>query len=416
MYSKGSVVRTGILFSFINFAITAGLGCLLRYHVLFPQEWLNVRFWIHAHSHVGFLGWIFTALATLGYAVILPDRKRLNRQMFWLLVLAQLAVMGMLFTFPQMGYALYSIVFSTAHLVLSVVYAWWFYRYAPTSGLEVRLYKAALVFMMVSSLGPLALGPIMAFGYKETPLYDMAIYFYLHFQYNGWFTLAIFGLMVRLAKDRKLVIRKNRGKLFYRLMLYATILTLALSALGFGDNYYVLVVGGTGAILQLWAGSLILDLLRDKSARLFGKSGAWVTVLMVVAIASWMFKIILQFVSALPLVTDFAYANREAIMYYLHLTFLGFASCFIVGLLIRKNILKIDGAVSKSALVLFLVSIMAMLLAIGLKSFPLLLNFETLRMLNWSLLSSAIGVFASILILLFVSFGHSVPEAKHLRS
>ena len=56
--------------------------------------------------------------------------------------------------------------------------------------------KGSLAFLLLSSAGPFSLAFIAARGMKETPWYDMAIYFYLHFQYNGWLLLFLIGMLV----------------------------------------------------------------------------------------------------------------------------------------------------------------------------------------------------------------------------
>ena len=270
MISKGRVIRVG--FAIANFLLTASIGVLLRYNSLFPIREIVERYWIHAHSHIGFLGWVFMALAILGFAFLLPKSIKINRRIYRLMIYVQVSVIGMLVTFPFMGYAAPSILFSTFHMALSIAFVWMFYKYAGKQILSNKFMKAGLIFMVISGLGPLALAPIIIGGHRETDWYDMAIYFYLHFQYNGWFTFAIFALLIKVLEQSGVNIAVGGGKLLYQLLVIGVIMTLALSALSFGlkiyaqldffcsncylsnqiSGYFVLIVGQSGSLALLF--------------------------------------------------------------------------------------------------------------------------------------------------------------------
>jgi len=235
-------------------------------------------------------------------------------------------------------------------------------------------------------------------------MYDMAIYFYLHFQYNGWFTLAIFGLMFQFMMDLGITIDFVKGRAVYRLLVYATILTLALSAIGFQESLFVRIVGLVGAFLQLMAGFLFLQIIfiKDQLGRFIkNKLATW---LFGIALFSLLLKMMMQLLSGLPVISDFVYLSRDAIIMYLHLSFLGFASCFIFGLLLVKNHLFTINRISRVGFVLFSIGIIVMVLAIGLKSLPQYLDLETLKSLNTVLMVDSVIIFIGIFITLFFAF------------
>ena len=91
-------------------------------------------------------------------------------------------------------------------------------------------------------------------------------------------------------------------------------------------------------------------------------------------------------------------------MTYLHLSFLGFTSCFIIGLLIAIKILSTSSMISKIGLAFILFGVVFMELTIGLKSFPLLLNVKILKSLNVLLLVESFILLLGIAMLLFYSF------------
>lgn len=404
MISKGRVIRVGVFFALANFLITAGIGVFLRFYNLYPIPEVSTRNWIHAHSHTGFLGWIFMALAVLAFAIFLPKTARLNRRMYRLLIYLEVAVIGMLVTFPFMGYALPSILFSSFHMILTVLFVVLFFRHANKQDLSSKFMKSALIFMLISGLGPLALGPIMVSGLKGTAVYDMAIYFYLHFQYNGWFTLAVFALAIRLIEDLGMKDELKSGTLALRLLVYATILTLALSALGFSESPYVRWVGLFGAALQLAAGFILLKIFFIKVRITPYLKNSWVKWCFGIALFSWLTKIMMQFLSGIPLITEFAYFNREAIMTYLHLSFLGFTSCFLIGILIYNSLLSTSGKLAKIGLGIFLAGIILMELALGLKSLPQIITVESFKFLSQLLFIDAILVFIGVGMLMFYAF------------
>lgn len=404
MISKGRVIRTGLFLALANFVITAAIGVLLRFNDVFPISTLPARNWIHAHSHTGFLGWVFMALATLAFGMLLPKNGRINRRSYRLIIYLQIAVMGMLVTFPFMGYAAPSIIFSTFQMILSLIFAILFFKNADKNDLASKFMRAGLVFMLISGLGPLTLGPVVVMDMKGTTLYDMAIYFYLHFQYNGWFTMAVFALLFKMLDDFGIEYSKAKGELIYKLLIFATMLTFALSTLSFGPNRLVYFIGFIGAVLQLWAGFILLRILFVKTKLSIVLFNGWVKWFFGIALASWLLKIMMQFLSPLPFISEFAYFNREAIMTYLHLSFLGFTSCFLIGLLIVKNYLSTSGTISKVGFGLILVGVVLMELTVGLRALPQFLNLSMFKLLNAALFGESLMLFFGIAILLFLAF------------
>ena len=404
MISKGRVIRTGLFFALANFVITAAIGALLRFNDVFPISTLPTRNWIHAHSHTGFLGWVFIALATLAFGMLLPKNGRINRRSYRLIIYLQIAVMGMLVTFPFMGYAAPSIIFSTFQMILSLIFAILFFKNADKNDLASKFMRAGLVFMLISGLGPLTLGPVVVMDMKGTTLYDMAIYFYLHFQYNGWFTMAVFALLFKMLDGFGIEYSKAKGVLIYKLLIFATMLTFALSTLSFGPNRLVYFIGFIGAVLQLWAGFILLRILFVKTKLSIVLFNGWVKWFFGIALASWLLKIMMQFLSPLPFISEFAYFNREAIMTYLHLSFLGFTSCFLIGLLIVKNYLSTSGTISKVGFGLILVGVILMELTVGLRALPQFLNLSMFKLLNAALFGESLMLFFGIAILLFLAF------------
>ena len=249
---KHSIVRTTLLLALLNLLVVGILGSILRLQPIFPFHNFRFRFWVHAHSHVAFLGWVFMVLAALIYKNHLPDVPALNAKMRWLILIFQGAVLGMLFTFPFTGYAPGSIFFSAVQMFSSIyfvilLFKWTTQRYNPA----IIFLKFGLLFMVISGIGPIALGPIAAMGLKNTPWYDGAIYFYLHFQYNGWFTLAIIGLLLGILEQQDVDYNEPKTRKSLLWLFLAIIFTFGLSLLSFGMPFWVNVISILGAMVQI---------------------------------------------------------------------------------------------------------------------------------------------------------------------
>ena len=164
---------------------------------------------------------------------------------------------GMLLSFPFQGYGAVSIVFSTLSIV-SGFYAGILIRSADRPSFFQPSWSfllAAFFYFAISAIGPFATGPLIATGKAGTPLYYNAIYFYLHFQYNGFFTFIVFAVLYKMIEKRKSF---NHGRTVFRLMNGACIPAYALSILWTQPAIVVNIIGGAASILQLAAFLLLL--------------------------------------------------------------------------------------------------------------------------------------------------------------
>ncbi|WP_046368328.1 hypothetical protein [Flavihumibacter petaseus] len=312
-----------IRLSLSNFLVLSLAGLLLRAFPLlhFPWSYTNL---LHAHSHFAFGGWVLPALIflTLKY---FPEITTQIDSRHWrnILVLIMISAYGMLVSFFLQGYGPVSIILSALSLVASFYFGIMILRQSRKAyTLPIRFLKAGIIFCFISSLGPLALGPISALGKSGTPLYHNAIYFYLHFQYNGFFTFVVLAALYKLLEKSGDL---KYGKYVYLLMTAACIPAYSLSVLWNSPSLAFNIIGGAAALLQLTAaGFVVMDLNRLRWETL---SGNW---LLTTSIAAFVLKNILQVCSAFPVIARIAALNRNYIIGYLHLVLLGFISTFIV--------------------------------------------------------------------------------------
>ncbi|NDK55787.1 hypothetical protein [Pontibacter fetidus] len=353
--------RLPLLSALLSLVIIALLGLVLRYTFVAPIPGLNYKYLLHAHSHVALLGWLFPVLFIALLHTYLPASfrdKAVYRWQFWL---AQVAVLGMLLSFPVQGYAAVSITFSTAHILITY---WFIYRFLKDSkaakvsagsySLSFRFVKAALFFLALSSLGPWAMGPIMATGHSGSELYYNAIYFYLHFLYNGWLTFAVFGLLFWLPEKYNISFNRNYSLLFFRLMFWACLPAYLLSVLWIKPHAIVYLVGGVAALAQVVALVFFGAIIWSVRRQLLSLFGTWSRAIVLLAATAFVFKVLMQFSTAFPYMADLAYTIRHFIIGYLHLVLIGFVSFFIVAFCVQQGWLSFKSTMSRLGIGLFI--------------------------------------------------------------
>src|SRR5690606_32519867 len=101
-------------------------------------------------------------------------------------------------------YGTISISLSILHTFSVGLFSYWLFRDLKTMNISTSIWhaKISLFLFIVSSLGPFALGPLMATGLGHSKWYYFAIYFYLHFQYNGVFIFGLLSLFYHLLEEK----------------------------------------------------------------------------------------------------------------------------------------------------------------------------------------------------------------------
>ncbi|MEM1137880.1 MAG: hypothetical protein AAGI07_18745 [Bacteroidota bacterium] len=313
------------------------LGVCLRSFFIFNWElpYLN---WRHAHSHIMFLGWGFTGIVSLLFLFMnqanVLQKKTLNIS-FWVM---QTAILGMLYAFPRQGYSTMSITYSTIHLVGMGVFlvVWW--RIIDRSLLEKQVFLSlawALFFLILSSIAPIALVIIKVKGLAGSPIYHLAVEWYLHFHYNGWFIFALLALYLNRFKPG-----------FGNAHVTKTIFSLALGCiLSFGTNTGEKLntdlgfgLGILGNILQ-WYGMILLV---NQTYKLTIITKNYLSRLLFGLFTfSIVIKFILQGIASIPPIARFAISSTSLTIGYLHLIFLGGLTSFLMASAIENGWLKV---------------------------------------------------------------------------
>lgn len=330
------------------FLIAALLGGTLRLFALIDIPAVY-RFLVHTHSHVALLGWVYVALTTLLYKLFLQNAsvEKPYRRIF---IFTQITIFGMLLSFPFQGYALFSIIFSTLFLISNYFFTWLFLTKTPSEKrilFSYQIIRMALFFMVFSSLSLWAMGYIMTVLGNTSIWYRLAVYFYLHFQYNGWFMLSLLGILFFVFENRKALFQKAEEKHILLLLSGSVFLTFFLSVLWLEPHWVFYALAGIGVILQFIVFIRIGKKLYIADTSVFGK-----TQLKLLKISGVLLivKIILQTLSALPYFAMTAYHSLDFIIGYLHLVFLGIVSLALFAFLSQFKLLSL----SKQALAIYL--------------------------------------------------------------
>lgn len=397
--------------SLANLAIVAFLGTILRSKILFSLPWIDFKNLLHAHSHFAFGGWITLCLFTLMVYEILP--ARLNRKVKYKVLLwgILLSAVGMLFSFPFQGYGFYAIAFSSLFIFFTYGFSWIFIKdlLQTESGRSIRILSiAALVFADLSSVGPFTLAYMMATHHANLLLYRDSIYTYLHFQYNGFFTLAIFAVFFNQFYNTLLRSMRRSVNLFSFFLVVAVIPTLFLSYLWHFPNSYVRAIAISGCVLLavvLYHFISMIISLKDKLRQI----KSFPMVIGALSMAAFCIKTVVQIGIVIPSVGNEVFGDRPIIIGYLHLVMLAFVSLYLFAHLSHIRFFAQRESLSKKAIILFTVAVIAnegILMIQGLSAMFMLSS----PIYPWLLWIAAILLFCSAAILFCSTIRPSVPH------
>jgi hypothetical protein len=321
------------------FFIATVFGALMRlaWIVELPES-VDYKHLLHAHSHIAMLGWVFTALSGALLFMIggNPEKRGAYQRVLGLNVLAGI---GMAIFFTYQGYGALSIGFSTIHLLTAYYFAYLYLndlRGKNVRGMEVTFARWAVYWMLFSSLGLWAIGPVSVWLGKTHALYYASIQFFLHFQFNGWFTYAVLALLIYFFKKRGKNI-KIKDSIFWMLQL-SLVLTYALSITWSTPETSLFYLNSLGVVLQTVAfGVILYQLLKNFRLKLFGNDITGV--LLSYGLLSLLLKILIQSAVAIPAVAEVSYIIRSNIIGFIHLVVLGSISLPLLAILIEERLL-----------------------------------------------------------------------------
>lgn len=324
----------------IFFALAACFGLHLRAQVVHPFEWVNYPYWLHAHSHIMFLGWVTNVLLIFAIERFVPadNVPWYRKTFFWL----QAFLIGMVASFPLQGYGVASIVLSTLHTALIVVFAIRFFQQtrAPSQAASLWHMRVALTFFLVSAVGPLAIGATSAMGLAQTKWYYLSVYYYLHFQYNGFFTFGVIAMLLNLMELKGIPYDQAEARRAGRYLAVACVPAYFLSTLWADPGLVFNAIGFFAGALQLVSLAVLIKCIRPAVSEIASNVNRASARLLIIALISYGIKLIAQWISAFPEVAHLAAANRPYVMAYLHLVLIGTISLPLLTWYLERDLFR----------------------------------------------------------------------------
>lgn len=395
--TTGKTERTWITLSLINLAIVAVLGVLLRSTALFSLPGIHYNNLLFGHSHFALGGWITLCLFALMTYRLLPESSSSKPVYSWLLGGVYCTSLGMLFSFPLQGYAFFSILFSTLFILCTGVFSVVFIKDLLKAGREravTLLAAASLVSLVLSAVGPFSLAYMMASHQVNTVLYHDAVYTYLHLQYNGFFTLAVFALFCYHLRP------ENAEKIRYRfaLALCAAVLPTAfLSYLWHQPPVLVRVIGAAGCGLLLLTLARFAEMVRSVKTEL-KMVNSLVRNLGILALTAFVLKTVAQLLIIFPAIGDQVFVNRPLIISYLHLVMLGFVTLYLLAQLLYTGFFARVKMLAGAGICVFTLALVANEIILLLQGMPGLVSIPAERY-PWLLWIAAWGLLAGALLI-----------------
>lgn len=380
-----------IALSYFCFIALLGLG--LRFFAVMDIPG-TYKYIVHTHSHIALLGWVYTALTSLIYFAYLRSQpiEKKYRAIFWF---TQASIVGMLLTFPFTGYALFSIIFSTLFLIASYWFVYFFFKHCPEyfkQKASYKLLKISLWYMVISSIGPWALGIIMSSAGSGSAWYRNAIYFYLHFQYNGWFIVALFGIFLFILENNSFELSVKVFRKFYYLLNTGVILTFFLSILWMQPNWSVYLLALIGGVVQLVAFGIFFREIYSKAPANFRSLPGLFRFSIKMVVILFSVKLMAQVLGAFPMISQTIFTNLDMIISYIHWIFLGVVSTLLLVFLNYFKLLKL----SRFQVYFYLTGFFLTELFIFLRGLGNLSWLEAIDSINWLISLASMVLFMAI--------------------
>lgn len=386
-------------FALFNFVVLATVGVLLRYKILFPLPVVDQKHLLHGHSHFAFAGWVSLALYVAVIYIIQPSAK-VQKQLEWLLVAQQMSSYGMLFTFPFTGYAAGSIAFSTISILIGYAFAWLVIKemlQRRQQRLENKWLMTGMLCNVVSSLGTFVLAYLMMTKNLRQDWYFGSVYFFLHFQYNGFFLFTIGAMLMQFISKQMSVKDAITANRFYKFLLIALVPAWFLSLMWMRIPAWMYYAAVAGALIQLAALGYFIQLVVSLKTFFQQQLQPLVKWFWLAAGSAFAIKIVLQVFSAIPQLNTYAFGVRPIVIGFLHLVLLAFVSVFIMGYLLQQQFLSTVHPPAKRAAWLFLIAVLLNEILLMLQG-VVAMKYETVPYMNYYLLGTAVILFISLVL------------------
>ncbi|HET8574510.1 MAG TPA: hypothetical protein VFL76_11655 [Edaphocola sp.] len=359
---KNSLPRSWAIICLLNLLLTALVGLAMRYKIVFPLPVMDQANALHAHANFVFSGWVGLTLFSSMVAFVLPEHRAERGIYRFAFYFIEITALAMLTSFLAEGYGLVSIslaILSALAGILFVALIWKDLSHADTPSAVKLFLRGAMLWYLLSVPGTLLLIYFNISG-KGSPIeIRAAFYFFLHFQYNGWFTFGIFGLLLSWLHTIHRSWHTNMVRIIFWLLTIGLVPGYFLSILAFYPHSWAEIPSIISVITSFIAAVMLFIVM----IRLYPKIRAripWVpSLLWQIATLSFFLKTIMQAATLIPSLAAFAFSFRPLVIGFLHLTFLCFITFFLIGYLLYFRQLRIkNNRVAGGGLLLFVACVL----------------------------------------------------------
>ncbi len=340
--------------SIVNLCIVAILGVLMRSKMIFDLPWIDYNRLVDTHGHFAFSGWVTLALLTL--MVYEFPGSLFNKRIYQFLLGAILICSwAILLTSPFESCKSISEYVSTIYIVVTYIFSGVFIKdiLKTSASRTVKLLSvSALVCLVLSSIGPFMLAYLFSIKSLNAILYRDALFGYLHLQYNGFFSLAVFALIYNKVVSNTLEKARKSIHRFAVLLCFSVVPSMFLTFLWHETSLVFHFISAIGCIL------LVLTLAwffisAPLLVREFKMIKSNIRYMALLSISAFLVKIFLQSLTYIDSINILVFGNRPMIMCFLHLVFLGFVTLFIIAYFAQKGFLDTKSPFTRFSLLVF---------------------------------------------------------------
>ncbi|MGI9651911.1 hypothetical protein [Chryseobacterium sp. RLHN22] len=335
-----------------NFFVVSTVGVMMRYNMAFSLSGFNHKFMQESHSHFAFYGWVSAGIFLFVTKYLSENFKKINLAKYqYLMICNQIGSYGMLFTFLYGGYFWLSIVF--ASIALFTGFAYFIFLLIDTKSNEnpeIIWLKSGAFFATFSAIGIFGLAYFSSKKEEFDVLFRASTYFYLHYQYNGFFLFSCIGLLLISLKKIGIEIKEKLNKTIFYLLFFGCFFGYGLSVLWIEMNsvlygFFVLI-----SVIQFFGAIPFLNWIRKTN--IFKRQNFIQKLLLCVFGFAFILKFILQSLSVIPSLGIFAFSNINIVIAYLHLVLLMGVSLFLVWRILQNRMIKLNLVLKFSVLLM----------------------------------------------------------------
>lgn len=385
-----------IRIALLNLCIVALIGVVLRYKIAFSLPFIDQKHLLQGHSNFAFTGWVTQTLMILMVSFLKKQGIEIAFKKYkWILITNLIGAYGTLMAYLSEGNGPFSIFFSTISILTGYVFAFVFWRDLNRINKKMASrywFKAALIFNIISSFGTFALTYMIATHSLKQATYLSSVYFFLHFQYNGWFLFACGGLLINKLYALKIISELNKAIFF--LFVSACLPTYFLSVPWLPIPTWAFIIVALAAVAQIVAWVWLIVFISKHHIQFDSEISHFGKILLRLAAIAFTIKIILQLGSIYPPLGKIAFGFRPIIIGYLHLVLLGVITIFLLGFIVSNKYIILNKK-SSFGIATFVCGIIlneGLLLNQGIFA----MKYENVPYINEFLLSAAIVMFFGI--------------------